>query len=419
MKLAFRLVAVALVLIVGVATWVGVARVEAAAPPVRLAITSSSTWIPASGSPPAVTPPSSGSLAVDGVIGAAPANLARADAASVRPIASIAKAMTALVILETHPLSTAEPGPVITITQLDVSDYLRIAAQDGSVVPVFLGERFSERDLLLGLMLPSANNLALTASRWIDGTLDAFVAHLNARATALGMAHTHFADPDGLDAGTTSTAADLVLLAEAVVANNSMVEVVSTATATMPDGTVVGNLDQLLGSEPGWIGIKTGWTPEAGGCLLFAARRPGPLGAATVTVVGAVLAQPPDSTSDPQHPELGGAFQTARTAVETSFAGYSLVRVKSSTIPIDGEVATPWGEASGVALEGADQQVLVRLGEPLEVSTTPDPLTTPAGDGARAGRVRVSRHGEAVGTWSVVTTSSFEGPSVWWKLLHN
>ena len=418
MRHPFRVVLAAAVIAVVAIACVGTLRLLTATPTLTATATATTPWVPAGGTPPTVAAPPHGSLAVDALVGTAATHLAAADAATVRPIASVAKTMTALVVLDLHPLQAGEAGPVITMTQVDVDDYLRIASQDGSFVPVRVGERFSERELLLGLMLPSANNLALSAARWVDGSVAAFVARLNARASALGMSRTHFADPDGLDARTTSTAADLLRLGEAAVANTSLVEVVSQTTATLPDGTVVGNLDRLLVLEPGWIGIKTGWTPQASGCLLFAARRQPAPGGPALTVVGAALGQPPDLTSGWAHPELGGAFDVARNAARTAFAGYAAVRIGSGSIPVAGHLPVPWGTATDVLVSGPDRVVLLHLGDALTVTTHLRPVTVPAAAGTAAGDVTVSAGGTVLGQWTLVTTSAVDAPSAGWRLLN-
>lgn len=418
MRRPFRLVLAAAVIALVAIACVGTVRLLAAPPTLTATATATTPWVPVGGTPPTVAAPPHGSLAVDALVGTAVTHLAAADAATVRPIASVAKTMTALVVLDLHPLQPGQAGPVITMTQVDVDDYLRIASQNGSFVPVRVGERFSERELLLGLMLPSANNLALSAARWVDGSIAAFVARLNARASALGMSRTHFADPDGLDAGTTSTATDLLRLGEAAVANTSLVEVVSQTTATLPDGTVVTNLDRLLVLEPGWIGIKTGWTPQASGCLLFAARRQPVPGSPGLTVVGAALGQPPDLTSGWTHPELGGAFDVARNAVQTALAQYAAVRVGSSSIPLSGRLSAPWGTSTGVLVSGPDRVVLLRLGDPLVVTTHLRAVTAPAPAGTAAGDVTVSAGGTVVGQWTLVTTSAVDEPSAGWRLLN-
>jgi len=411
------LLAVIVVVAVATAATLTAARLEAAAPELIPTLTST-TWRAAPGPLAPIAVPAQGSLAVESVDGHAVTTLASSQAGIVRPTASVAKTMTALVILEVHPLLPAQAGPILTMTRQDVDDYRSIAAAGGSFAPVTLGEHLSERDLLVGLMLPSANNLALTAARWIDGSVAAFVARLNARAEQLGMSHTHFADPDGLAAATTSTAADLVLLGAAAVADDALLSVVSTTTATLPDGTVVTNLDQLLGVDPGWLGIKTGWTPPAGGCLLFAARRILAPGAPPLTVVGAVLGQPPDGNVDLAHPELGAAFSVARAAVDAAFGQFAAVRVGPASVPVSGTIDGPWGVSSALHLVGADRFVLLQRGGTLTVAAAAVAVPAPSAPGAPAGTVSVSLLGVPIGAWTLVTDRHLDGPSPWWKLLH-
>ena len=104
-------------------------------------------------------------------------------------------------------------------------------------MPVSAGEQLSERDLLLALMLPSANNIAETLALRVSGSRDAFIAGLNAEASALGMASTHFADPSGYNPATVSTPGDLVKLARAALAVPALAAVVAARSATLPDGT--------------------------------------------------------------------------------------------------------------------------------------------------------------------------------------
>ena len=233
-----------------------------------------------------------------------------------RPIASVAKTMTALVILEQHPLAENEAGPSLTMTQQDVNDYHSIRDSGGSFAPVELGERFSERDLLIGLMLPSANNLALTAARWIDGSVGAFVARLNARAVALGMLHTHFADPDGLGCRHPSTAADLVILGEAVVATrrwSAWCRRASRRSPTAPCAEPEHPAHRRARLDRGQDRLDAGRREAASSSP---PGEPWRRAHRLLTVVGAALDQPPDGNVDLAHPELGGAFDVARAAVD-------------------------------------------------------------------------------------------------------
>jgi D-alanyl-D-alanine carboxypeptidase (penicillin-binding protein 5/6) len=418
----FRVASV--VLLVGILVVAGgtgavlaIARLQSRTPALAPEVTSTTSWSSGPSTSAAIVAPGQGSFALAAVFGNSATPLASSNAQTVRPIASVAKTMTALAILDVHPLLPNQAGPSLTMSQQDVDDYHSIAASGGSFAPVELGERLSERDLLIGLMLPSANNFALTAARWVDGTVNAFVQRLNARATALGMLHTHFADPDGLDRATTSTAADLVILGEQVVADDALLSVVSTTNAVLPDGTAVQNLNMLLSDEPGWVGVKTGWTPDAGGCLLFAARRTLTPGAPPVAMVGAVLGQPPDGNVDLAHPELGGAFGVARTSVDNAYKDFTVVSVGPGSIPVTGHVFGPWGAYSLLRLTGPMRFVLLRTGDRLSVATTTTSVSTPAEAGTRAGAVTVSLRGVRVGTWSLTTASRLPGPSPWWRLL--
>lgn len=128
------------------------------------------------------------------------------------PTASIAKVMTALIVLIDKPLKPGEQGPTVAITEQDVQVYQADKADEQSVVDVQAGEQLSERKALEAILIPSANNIASTLARWDAGSTDAFVTKMNQRATRLGLAHTKFADPAGALAQTVSTPRDLVSL---------------------------------------------------------------------------------------------------------------------------------------------------------------------------------------------------------------
>src|SRR3954454_9840307 len=123
-------------------------------------------------------------------------------------IASIAKVMTAYLVLRDRPLRPGEDGPTITLTDADVADTDRRRGQEESVVSISAGERLTERQALQALLLPSANNIAAVLARWDAGSAGRFVARMNATARSLGMTQTRYTDPSGYDDATVSTAAD-------------------------------------------------------------------------------------------------------------------------------------------------------------------------------------------------------------------
>jgi serine-type D-Ala-D-Ala carboxypeptidase (penicillin-binding protein 5/6) len=207
------------------------------------------------------------------------------------PIASVAKVMTAFLVLRDHPLRPGEDGPTITLTAADVADTYRRSVQQESVVPIAAGERLTERQALEALLIPSANNIAAVLARWDVGSADRFVAQMNATARSLGMTHTRYTDPSGYDDGTVSTAADQVRIVGRAMRVPVFASIVATPSATLPVAGTVHNTNILLGYD-GFVGVKTGSTAAAGGCFAFRAIRR--IGGKRTTITGVVLGQPGD-----------------------------------------------------------------------------------------------------------------------------
>jgi D-alanyl-D-alanine carboxypeptidase (penicillin-binding protein 5/6) len=205
------------------------------------------------------------------------------------PIASIAKVMTAYLVLRDHPLRVGQDGPTITLTDADVADTDRRRRQEESVVPVSAGERLSERQALQALLLPSANNIAAALARWDAGSEARFVARMNATARTLGMTHTQYTDPSGYDDATVSTAADQVRIVLRAMRLPAFASIVATPSATLPVAGIVHNTNTLLG-RGGFVGVKTGSDAAAGGCFAFRAIRR--LDGKRTTITGVVLGQP-------------------------------------------------------------------------------------------------------------------------------
>lgn len=401
--------------IVAAASTVAVLRLRSPLPVPSVRVTAPADVMPAPGTPPPVPAPSSGGFLLQAADGT---ELAATAADSPRPIASVAKVMTALVVLQAHPLDTGADGPALTLTDQDVTFYRDELAMDGSVIPVSAGEVLTERQLLLALLLPSANNIADTLAVWVAGGVTAFVARENSAAAALGMSASHFDDASGVSAATVSSPRDLVRLAAAALAVPALADIVRTQTATLPDGTSLHNLDILLATNGDWLGLKTGWTPAAGGCLLFAARHVYSGVAPALTLYGAVLGQPPDASGDADHPELGGAFSAARGAQSAALGGYSAVDLATVTPQAQGSVDAAWGARSGVVSQPLHASVLTRRGQPLRIAVS---LRVPP-ESSHAGTLVAELRGSAPGglrvAWPVVTTQDIAGPDWWWHLLH-
>ena len=207
------------------------------------------------------------------------------------PIASVAKVMTAYLVLRDHPLRLGQDGPTITLTDADVADTDRRRGQDESVVSIAAGEQLSELQALQALLLPSANNIAAVLARWDAGSVDGFVARMNETARSLGMTHTRYTDPSGYDDATVSTAADQVRIVDRAMRLPVFASIVATPSATLPVAGTVHNTNALLGYD-GFVGVKTGSTAAAGGCFAFRAIRW--IDGKRTTITGVVLGQPGD-----------------------------------------------------------------------------------------------------------------------------
>jgi len=205
------------------------------------------------------------------------------------PIASVAKVMTAYLVLRDHPLRLGDDGPTITLSDADVADTDRRRRQQESVVSIAAGEQLTERQALQALLLPSANNIAAALARWDAGSLDRFVARMNATARSLGMTHTRYTDPSGYDDATVSTAADQVRLVDRAMRLPVFAHIVAEPSATLPVAGTVHNTNTLLGRD-GFVGVKTGSTAAAGGCFAFRAIRW--IDGKRTTITGVVLGQP-------------------------------------------------------------------------------------------------------------------------------
>jgi D-alanyl-D-alanine carboxypeptidase (penicillin-binding protein 5/6) len=188
------------------------------------------------------------------------------------PIASLTKMMTAYIILHDHPLAVGQNGPTITITQADFNDYNGDTTQDEANAQVALGEVLTERQVLTGMLVHSANNLADTLARWDAPSLQAFVAKMNRTAHQLGMDHTHYADPSGFDQASQSTAGDLLKVATPDMDNPTFASIVQMTSVTLPLAGTISTFTPLLGFE-GVLGVKSGFTTVAGGCDVLAAVR--------------------------------------------------------------------------------------------------------------------------------------------------
>lgn len=186
----------------------------------------------------------------------------------VQPSASTIKMLTALAVMDKKPFAPGESGETITITQDLYRYYLDYAALGGSVVKVTLGEELSEYDALSAMLIASGNNIADTLAIWAFGSLDDYRAYATELLTKYGLTNTTVgADASGFDASSTSTPEDLAILAQKLLENPVLAEIVSKPSADIPVAGKIENTNKLLGTN-NIVGVKTGYIGNASGYCL-------------------------------------------------------------------------------------------------------------------------------------------------------
>jgi len=295
-------------------------------------------------------------------------------------IASTTKLMTAYVTLQHEPLDA----------RLVEQPYA--AGADESLAPVPAGTVLSVPDMLRAMLLPSGNNVAYSLSIDVGGSESNFVAMMNAAAARLSLGRTHYTTPIGLDTpgDNYSTADDLARLARVLMRDPLFREIVDEPSATLADGIVVTNRNDLLSEYPWVVGIKTGNTADAGECLVGAARLNG------VRLISVVLGTPSEAARDADTLALlrYGLSLYRGSVVSVAGRAYATVAVVGSTRP-----------ARLLARRSLTLVVArsVDLHAALEVPTE---LVGPIAAGALEGSIVVSENGRVVAKVALVTAAA-------------
>lgn len=281
-------------------------------------------------------------------------------------MASVTKLMTALVVRR----------------HADLEERIRISEEAADVgeaeVGLVAGEVWSVRDLLAAVLVRSGNDAAVALAEHIGGNVEGFAELMNRHAVELGLEHSHFLNPHGLDEeGHYTSARDLTVMAAAVLDDPVLAQLSRTRLIRFkpaPTGTdrIVGNTNRLLGRYPGVVGLKTGYTNEAGRVLVTAVEAEGR------TFISVVMG------SEDHFADTSALldYLTARASVRERFLAPLVAReggggpasqldaetellVKTlQPLPAGHDLTTPWGETPGTrAIDEMVRQMLpVTLG---------------------------------------------------------
>ena len=295
-----------------------------------------------------------------------------------RPVASITKVMTLLLTFE-----ALQAGKISLTDIVPVSEHAY--HMGGSQIWLEPGEQLTLQEMLKAICISSANDAAVAVAEFVAGSEPAFVDAMNARAAALGMTATHFANACGLDEeGHLSSARDVAVMSREMLLHHPEVREYCTVWMdTLRGGkTQLVNTNKLLKSYPGITGLKTGTTGKAGVCITASAERDG------LRLIAVVLG----AASGKER------FEAARTLLDYGFAHYDSAEV---TLPDDApeELPVQRGTAETAALDyAAPERLLVPKGEGSDLQTKillPDALQAPVQQGSPVGSWQLLR-GETV-----------------------
>lgn len=322
------------------------------------------------------------------------------------PTASTAKIITALLILKQKPLDLGQQGPVITISDNDVAIYKNYVANDGSVLPVQVGEQISEYQALQTIMLPSANNMADSLAIWAYGSLENYSKAANQFLSSAGLNSTHVGgDASGLSPDSTSTAADLAQIGALAMQNPVLAQIVGQSTATgIPLAGTVKNVNILIGTD-GIIGVKTGNSDAAGGAYVSASTAT--INSKPVVIVTAVVGAP----------SLAAAMKDTLPLVKSAQSNYTVASVIKSG-QILATYKLPWGN-SIQAIAKQDLSVVEWNGKTINAKASLANLKPGSHrQGHIAGHVIVNSTFSGKKSSDIILQSTPPKPSLAWRLEH-
>lgn len=294
------------------------------------------------------------------------------------PIGSVAKTMTAYVILKNHPLKPGQEGPGIPVdATAEKEGGLDETDDESTLNTIKEGDTLTLKQALSALMVPSANNVARLLARWDAGSEEAFVEKMNDAAKQLGMKNTTYTDPSGLEATTVSTAEDQVKLGNEVVDMPALMEITKLPEWIDPTGKKHRNWNTLVPFD-GAIGIKTGTTTKAGGNLLFAGTKD--VDGETATVVGAILGQWGPSIID----VVNAVSKTALLSAQDALTSETILKKGDVVGHVDDRLG---GRTPVVVSE--DVKAIGWSGSKVELSLKADDIPHTASAGTKVGTLTV------------------------------
>ncbi|MDJ0337170.1 hypothetical protein [Cryobacterium sp. PH31-O1] len=328
--------------------------------------------------------------------------IAVAGTAEALPMASIAKVVTALVVLDAKPIVAGETGPIVTLTTADFQSYLNYNKTGARSVAVFADEQWTELELLQALLLGSSNNHADSVARWAFGSVDAYVVAANAWLADNGLTDTVVVDATGLHDASAGTATDLAHLAGLAATDPVVSAMLASPASALADRRGVENTTPYL-PEEGITGISRSYTDAAGVCFLFTAEVND--GASSFTFSGVYIGEP---TYDALTADLTALMASARAgvgALPVLAAGDAYATFESA-----------WGDTASAVVGVSRTRYAWQAATPEAATVTLKDFAA-ARTGANVGQVRLTVAGEKLSA-ALKLSEGIADPGPGWRLLH-
>lgn len=316
-------------------------------------------------------------------------------------IASLTKLVTALVGLEEQPVVAGETGPTYTVTEADDEIRDRVLQDNGVVEDAPAGLELTARQMLELILMPSANNYAISYAEWVFGSEAAFVEAAAAWAEREGLETLRIVDPTGLSERNVASTADLVQVGRLALEHPVVSEIVAQSWVNIPGVGPIENSNPILGDE-GVVGVKTGTTTTAGFNLV--AARQATVDGRPITAVSVAL---------------GRATDDARAADSRAILDEALSTTQQTELLAPGAVVggvVVWDGTAVPLVSAAGATATLVPGETATLTTELGALSTDVA-GAVVGGITVTT---PTGTEQVrvVTDAAVEEPDFWWRFTH-
>lgn len=316
-------------------------------------------------------------------------------------IASMTKLITVLVGLEAAPVEPGTAGPTYTLTDADAALVDEVLAQDGTFAPAPVGLELTTRQILDLILVPSANNYAISYARWIFGSDEAFLAAANDWIARNGLTSVHIEEAAGLSDNNVATPADIVRLARIALANPVVAEVVSQSRIEIPELGEITTTNRLLG-DPGVVGLKTGTTFPNGYSLVAAQHEA--FGERDLVAIAVTMDRPDSDARAADTRAVLAAMATTGQQVQLAEQGARI-----------GTVTTWTGAEVPLLIDGDLATVIV---PPERATRTVEFGRIAIGArGAKAGEIRVSLP-TGKQTVPIVTGAVIAEPGFFWRFSH-